>query len=334
MPIHDQSYRRYGGGKAPPGRSWTVIAWAGILTIRQEARSFLGDPALRAGCRSSSAPCRFYVATTLSAGRRFSAPTAETFRSFLEQQDFFVFVITIYVGAGLIANDRRANALQIYLSKPLMRTEYIAGKLAVLFAFLLLVTLVPALLLLVAADRVRGQLRVPADQPVPHSRRSPWRRSLQVLLASFTMLALSSLSKSTRFVGIMYAGIIFFTKAIFGVLYAITGTTRVSWISLGDEPGAGGRRDLPAEAALRDAVAGLAARDRRPGRRVDLGPRAARARRGGGDVSAAAATVPSTRRARLEVVRPGHRPQRRHRRGAARRHRPARARTAPASPRS
>ena len=64
------------------------------------------------------------------------APTAETFREFLEQQDFFVFVITVYVGAGLIANDRRANALQIYLSKPLMRSEYIAGKLAVLFAFL------------------------------------------------------------------------------------------------------------------------------------------------------------------------------------------------------
>ena len=69
------------------------------------------------------------------------APTAETFREFLEQQDFFVFFVTIYVGAGLIANDRRANALQIYLSKPLMRTEYIAGKAAVLFAFLLFVTL-------------------------------------------------------------------------------------------------------------------------------------------------------------------------------------------------
>ena len=30
MPIHDQSYRHYGGTRAPVGRSWTVIAWAGI----------------------------------------------------------------------------------------------------------------------------------------------------------------------------------------------------------------------------------------------------------------------------------------------------------------
>ena len=76
------------------------------------------------------------------------APDAKMFRDFLEQQDFFVFIITIYVGAGLIANDRRANALQIYLSKPLMRTEYIAGKAAVLFTFLMLVTWLPAILLL------------------------------------------------------------------------------------------------------------------------------------------------------------------------------------------
>ena len=66
---------------------------------------------------------QFYVARQLPAGARSSRPTAATFREFLEQQDFFVFVITIYVGAGLIANDRRANALQIYLSKPLMRAR-------------------------------------------------------------------------------------------------------------------------------------------------------------------------------------------------------------------
>ena len=38
MPIHDQSYRRYGGGEAAPGRAWTVIARAGIMTHDPEAR--------------------------------------------------------------------------------------------------------------------------------------------------------------------------------------------------------------------------------------------------------------------------------------------------------
>ena len=84
------------------------------------------------------------------------APTAETFRQFLEQQDFFVFVITIYVGAGLIANDRRANALQIYLSKPLTRAEYVLGKLAILMSFLALVTWLPAIVLLIVQIAFAG----------------------------------------------------------------------------------------------------------------------------------------------------------------------------------
>src|SRR3984893_3623436 len=79
----------------------------------------------------------------------FLAPTPEMFRQFLEQQEIFVFFITVYAGSGLIANDRRANALQIYLSKPLTRAEYVFGKLAILTTFLLLVTWVPAFVLLV-----------------------------------------------------------------------------------------------------------------------------------------------------------------------------------------
>ena len=53
------------------------------------------------------------------------------------------------------------------------------------------------------------------------------------MLATFTMLALSSLSKSARYVGILYAGILFFTAAIYGAMLAITGSTRLSWLSLG-----------------------------------------------------------------------------------------------------
>ena len=33
MPIHDQGYRRYGGGKDARGQAWLVIARAGIRTM-------------------------------------------------------------------------------------------------------------------------------------------------------------------------------------------------------------------------------------------------------------------------------------------------------------
>ena len=45
------------------------------------------------------------------------------------------------------------------------------------------------------------------------------------------MLALSSLSKSSRYVAILYAAVIFFTQAIYGVLYAVTRSTAFSWLS-------------------------------------------------------------------------------------------------------
>jgi ABC-type transport system involved in multi-copper enzyme maturation permease subunit len=212
-----------------PGQAWIVIARAGLLNMIRK-RAFLGLLIFAWGPFVVRA-VQIYVTANYPQVAMF-APTAETFRQFLEQQDFFVFIVTIYVGAGLIANDRRANALQIYLSKPLMRSEYIAGKAAILFAFLLFVTLVPAIMLLVLQVMFAGSFEFlkknlflfPAITVAA---------LLQALLSTFTMLALSSLSKSSRYVGILYAGIIFFTAAIYGAMVAITGSTKLSWLSLG-----------------------------------------------------------------------------------------------------
>jgi ABC-type transport system involved in multi-copper enzyme maturation permease subunit len=228
-PIHDQSYRRYLGGKAPLGRSWTVIAWAGIRNMIRK-RAFLGL-LIFAWLPFVVRAVQIYIASNFPQAALL-APTAETFREFLEQQDFFVFVITIYVGAGLIANDRRANALQIYLSKPLLRTEYIAGKAATLFAFLMLVTWLPAILLLLVQVMFAGSFAF-LQKNLFLFPAITVAALLQVILATFTMLALSSLSKSSRYVGILYAGALFFTAAVYGVMYAITGSSKLSYLSLG-----------------------------------------------------------------------------------------------------
>jgi ABC-2 type transport system permease protein len=230
MPIHDQSYRRYGGSKSSPGSAWSVIARAGIMTMIRK-RAFIGL-LLFAWLPFVVRAVQIYVAANYPQTEAFLAPDAKMFRQFLDQQDFFVFIVTIYVGAGLIAADRRANALQIYLSKPLTRLDYIAGKAAVLFTFLMLVTWLPGVLLLFLQVMFKGSFTFlkanlflfPAITVAT---------LLQALLATFTMLALSSLSKSSRYVGILYAGIIFFTAAIYGVMVAITGDTSLSWLSVG-----------------------------------------------------------------------------------------------------
>ena len=78
-----------------------------------------------------------------------------------------------------------------------------------------------------------------------------------IVFRSTTMLALSSISKSSRFVGVMYAGLFFFTTALFNALRGITGRSSFAWLSpsaaleqLGLEP----KRDNISFLPIGDAV--------------------------------------------------------------------------------
>ncbi|HXH25588.1 MAG TPA: hypothetical protein VNI78_10085, partial [Vicinamibacterales bacterium] len=79
-----------------------------------------------------------------------------------------------------------------------------------------------------------------------------------VFVAAFTMLALSSLSKSARFAGVMYAGVVFFTDAMSEALRATTGSRAWAWMSPAEVLDivaaaafrAGGAPPLPVWAAL------------------------------------------------------------------------------------
>src|SRR5438105_9954708 len=198
MPIHDQGYRRYGGTKARNGTGWIVITRAGIRTLFAK-RAFLGL-LLIAWFPFFVRAVQIYAAANLPQAA-FLAPTPETFRQFLDQQQIFVFFVTVYIGAGLIANDRRANALQIYLSKPLTRGEYIFGKLAVLMTFLLLVTWIPAIVLLIVQIAFAGNFTFFRNNFYLFPAITVFSFVLVTMIAA-AMLALSSLSNSSRYVGV------------------------------------------------------------------------------------------------------------------------------------
>ena len=221
MPIHDQGYRRYAGLRESHGRTWWVIARAGVMERLRE-RKFLGL-LLFAWLPFIVRAVQFYVVSNWSQAATLFAPSASTFRDFLDQQSIFVFFITMYVGAGLIANDRRANALQIYLSKPLTRVDYVVGKLTTLLIFLVGVTWVPGILLLLLQMLFAGNTTFLKANLFLFPAITVFSAIL-VLLSAVSMLALSSLSKSRRFVAVMYAGLIFFTAAMYQALRGITGS--------------------------------------------------------------------------------------------------------------
>ena len=233
-PIHDQSYRRYAGSRAPAGRGWMIIARTGI-------RALLGHKIFLAVMVLAWLPflvrtVQIYAVTMYPQARQVLPVDLAMFRNFVDFQGLFAFFVTVYVGAGLIAHDRRANALQLYLSKPLARSEYVAGKLTILAVFLIWATLLPALMLIVMQVILSGSLEFVRTSPVVIPA-VLLASLLRVIVAAFTMLALSSLSKSARYVAVLYTGLLFFSEAIYLVLRLVTGSTRVAWISVGGNLG-------------------------------------------------------------------------------------------------
>jgi ABC-2 type transport system permease protein len=230
MPIHDQGYRHYLGQRAPHGRAWWVIARTHMMSSLRY-RWFIVVLVV-AWVPFLVRAVQIYFSSTNAQVAQFLATGPDTFRDFLSQQRLFVFLVII-MQSGLIADDRRTNALQLYLSKPLTRVEYVLGKLVPPLAFVLGVTLLPGLLLLMLQIVFAGSLTfvsanlflVPAI--VLFS-------LIQGLLSAFAIVALSSLSKSRRFVAIMYAGIVFFTAAMYQVLRGITTSRRWAVISPGE----------------------------------------------------------------------------------------------------
>ena len=227
MPIHDQSYRRYGGNREAPGAAWLVIARIGIKAALSK-RLFLWVM-LGAWSQFFVRSVIFYLSANFPS-MDILAPSVQTFRQFFEIQWIFVFFVTVYVGSGLIANDRRSHAIQNYLSKPRTRVEYVTGKLGVLVFFLLGVTLLPALALLLVQVMFSASLSFVAENLFLLPAITLYAL-VQVLLAALSILALSSLSNSARYAGILYAGVVLFSNAVFRVVQGFTSTTGLAWLS-------------------------------------------------------------------------------------------------------
>ena len=75
------------------------------------------------------------------------AVDGEFFATYLGIQAALSFVLTAFVGPGLISGDLANRALPLYLSRPFTRAEYVVGKMSVLLILLSLITWVPGMIL-------------------------------------------------------------------------------------------------------------------------------------------------------------------------------------------
>ena len=72
---------------------------------------------------------------------------ASFFRTYMEVQGAFAFILTVLAAPPLISRDLANNALPLYLCRPISRTEYVLGKIVVVAFLLSWVTWVPGLII-------------------------------------------------------------------------------------------------------------------------------------------------------------------------------------------
>jgi ABC-2 type transport system permease protein len=229
MPIYEQAYRRYEArGPLRRLRFWPITREA--LRLLLAKRAFLGLLGL------SLLPfvvraVQVYVVTRFPEAGRVLPIDGRMFGEFLNQQIFFTLLLSVFGGAGLVANDLRTGAILVYLSRPLTRRDYVLGKLGVLLALNLGVTLVPAVLLYGLAVAVVPDQFLRLD----HAWIGPaiaLHATVESLVVSLVALAVSSLSKSARVAGLSFAGLVVGLETARGVLTMISHRPEAQVLSL------------------------------------------------------------------------------------------------------
>jgi len=152
------------------------------------------------------------------------AVDGEFFATYLGIQAGLSFVLTAFVGPGLISGDLANRALPLYLSRPFTRAEYVIGKMSVLLMLLSLITWVPGLILFGAQGMMGGR------EWLSHNLWVAWAvfagSWIWILVISLLALALSAWVKWRIAAGALLLAV-FFLAAGFGE--AINAVLEVHW---------------------------------------------------------------------------------------------------------
>ena len=243
MPIFDQGYQHWDGALSGHAWRWLAITRRGVRTQWEKKATrraviaallpALGLAALLVGWglfeqqSELLAPflpfLRGLPAELREGAKSYRVPIwTLAFDRFLGVQMFFAMVLVLIVGPDLISQDLRFNAIPLYFSRPLRRIDYFAGKFGVIAVFLGIVTLLPILLAWVLGVAFSLDPGVALD-----TARLLGASLLSGLIvvgsAGMLMLALSSLSKSSRLVGGMWLGIWIIGRLAAGALIQLVG---------------------------------------------------------------------------------------------------------------
>ncbi len=233
--IRDRGYSHWDGTLRERRFPWWPITRTGILlTFRKKQFKFFFSfafvPALAflAGIYISERLEDFKF--MFKGSEKFITINPAYFKTYFTS-DFLLFMMVmllVFAGSGLVADDLKHNALQLYFSRPLGKKDYLLGKAAVVFFFILVLTLVPGLLFVIFKLIFAGSFRFLAEYPWLLLSIVGYSALLTLFFASYTLL-LSALSKNRRYVTILIFGVYLFSDILYNILF---GTFRNPYFAL------------------------------------------------------------------------------------------------------
>jgi len=214
-PIADLTYRNYDGPLEPAMNRWWAIAKLSIKLSIKKKGFWLW----------ASMSAFWYVILLIvfyfndsvtqnvgPAAQKLSLMNnliwKDQFLNSFSESQLFLFILALLTGAGTIANDNRAKALLVYLSKPCSKLDYVIGKWMGIFIPITLVTAIPAIVFYVYC--------LMSYRALGFWTQDPWlivKLCLMVLIPGITYssitLAISSLFQQGRLAGGVFAGVYF-----------------------------------------------------------------------------------------------------------------------------
>ena len=241
MPIFDQGYQHWKGSLAGHAWRWMAITKQGlrgqIKATRSYVRLFLimaWMPALTLvvamalwGLIEQGSETIVNLLQSSPLRRRYRR--AETYRHavwtiaysiFFKIELYFIMLLVVLIGPNLISQDLRFNALPLYFSRPITRFDYFIGKLGVIATLVAVLAVLPAIVAYILGICFSLDLTVVRDT---------WRLLPASILyglvitvsAGTLMLALSSLSRRSLYVGIAWIGFWIVSSTVSTTLHSI-----------------------------------------------------------------------------------------------------------------
>ncbi|MGB2764757.1 MAG: ABC transporter permease subunit [Candidatus Aminicenantaceae bacterium] len=238
MTIKEKGYAHWDGEFLDKKLPWWPITRYGIkLTFRRKQFKFIFPLSLLPAVFFLAG---IYVSERLEDFPFFGRETVEFlqinpsyFKAYLASSFmiFLIVIIVIFCGSGLICDDLKHNALQLYFSRPIKKKDYFFGKTAVIVFFLFILTLVPGLVFFIMKLVFSGSFKFFLSYPwLPLS--IIGYSVVVTAFFSFFTLFLSSLSKNRRYVTILIFGTYILSDIFYRIFYDIFSNHYFSLLSL------------------------------------------------------------------------------------------------------